>query len=212
MCVHAFVVFHAGRHNANHGFPVHAVQPHVPELMADWRSNRIFYVHEETSNLKYLGRGRKLSIQGLRLLVDAWKIQLPFPVETASSLQHCIQTMEPTQPPALRHKKTHCWSPPNVFVWHFFASMKHNLSNTTHHLSSLTLFFRQIPPQNLPGLHPQEDSPSVLEHGQELNGQLKVMVDTLAGAETCPSLGKCRLAYVGRIHAVRIAKLEVAAV
>ena len=32
------------------------------------------------------------------------------------------------------------------------------------------------------------------------------------GAETCPSLGKCRLAYVGQNHAARIAKLEVAAV
>ena len=32
------------------------------------------------------------------------------------------------------------------------------------------------------------------------------------GAETCPSLGKCRLAYVDQNHAVRIAKLEVVAV
>jgi len=37
-------------------------------------------------------------------------------------------------------------------------------------------------------------------------------VDNLAGGETCPSPGKCRLAYVGQNHAARTAKLEVVAV
>jgi hypothetical protein len=95
----------------------------------------------------------------------------------------------------------------------FFTTTKNNtLDPPSRPLSNLTTFFPQIPPPNPPALHPREDSLSLLEHVQRVNGQLVALVDTPVGAGTCPSPGKCRPAYAGRNHAARIAELEVAAV
>jgi hypothetical protein len=79
-------------------------------------------------------------------------------------------------------------------------------------LPTLTLFFPQIPPQNLLVLHLREDSLSVVKHVPQLNGQLEGLVGIPAEAESCPSQEMYMLAYVGQSHAAHIAQLEVVAV
>jgi hypothetical protein len=69
----------------------------------------------------------------------------------------------------------------------------------------LTLFFPQIPPQNLLALHLQEDSLSAVKHVPPLNGQLEGLVGIPAEAASCPLQEMYMPAYVVQSHAVHIA-------
>jgi hypothetical protein len=72
-------------------------------------------------------------------------------------------------------------------------------------LQTLTLFFPQIPPQNLLALHLPEGSLSVVKHAPLLDGQMEGLVGILVEAVLCPSQEMYMLAYVAQSHVDHIA-------
>jgi hypothetical protein len=72
-------------------------------------------------------------------------------------------------------------------------------------LQILTLFFPQIPPQNLLALHLPGGSLSAVKHAPLLDGQMEGLVGIPVEAVSCPSQEMYMLVYVAQNHVAHIA-------